>query len=112
MDDDEVGLSGDRLGVTIDEHVGSRLQKIRVAHGLAAKTLCRALGITPSELAAWEAGRRRVPAHALLELSQLLSCPLIAFFAEFPLGEGQGEDADGSEGYVNAIFNRYPDFRH
>ncbi len=99
--------------MTIDQHVGKRLQIVRESHGLSRTTLGRALQVPPETLRRWEEGSWRIPAHHLLELSQLLSCPLTTFFDEFPIGPSFAkEETEQSERHVNAMFDRHSDAKH
>ena len=100
-------------GPTIDQHVGARLRIVRRSHGLSVTTIGRALQVSAETVKRWEDGSLRVPAHYLLELSQLLSCPLPRFFDDFPLGGGTLQDEnERSEGYVRSMFDRHSDAKH
>ena len=98
--------------LTIDQHVGQRVRIVRTAHGLSTRTVSRALDVPVDTVTRWENGSLRIPAYQLLELSQLMSCPLTRFFDDFPLGVSSPDELDQSESYVNAIFDRYPDPKH
>ena len=112
MQDDPSEPAASSASLTIDQHVGKRLQIVRRSHGLSIKTLGRALDVPVETLRRWEDGSKRIPAHQLLQLSQLLSCPLTTFFNDFPLDPSFHDEVERSESYVNAIFSRYSDAKH
>ncbi len=104
---------GQPQGPTIDQHVGARLRIVRRSHGLSHTTIGRALQVPVETVRRWEDGSLRIPANYLLELSQLLSCPLTRFFDDFPLGGSVvPDDNERSEGYVKSMFDRYPSAKH
>jgi len=65
---------------TVDEHVGGRLREFRATKGLSSQLIAAAIGISPTRLALFEAGRRRISASQLFVLAKLFDVPVAAFF--------------------------------
>ena len=71
---------------TIDEHIGAKLQERRAALSLTIDRLATELGCSEMELAAHEAGQKRIKPDRLVHLCRLLDVQLLYFF--------EGLDAD------------------
>ncbi len=68
----------------LDKRVGQNLQRLRRRIGLSTATVATALKISAAELRRFEQGEKRVGPRRLWQLSQILDCPLAAFFARAP----------------------------
>ena len=58
------------------QDIAARLKELREIEGLAAEALAQALGVSPAEYAAWEAGQADVPASALHDAARVLKADL------------------------------------
>ncbi|WP_158745747.1 helix-turn-helix domain-containing protein [Acidisphaera sp. L21] len=103
---------GDIPGRSVDRHVGARLRARRLANGLAVKTIAQTLGVTEERVSQWEDGFYRVPAHHLLAVSHLLSCPLGVFFEGFPAAGSPEDEIEPTESQINWLFHRYSGAKH
>ncbi len=68
----------------LDKRVGQNLQRLRRRIGLSTVAVATALKINPAELRRFETGDKRVGPRRLWQLSQILHCPLAAFFVRAP----------------------------
>ena len=69
--------------VALDRHIGQQLRSYRLASGVELGQLCQVLQVTPDLFDDWENGRVHIPPGHLLEVAQLLSCPLSGFYTGF-----------------------------
>lgn len=56
----------------IDNNVGSRIQKARIAAGMNQAALAEALGIGKSSMSEWESGKRGIAIDAISEIAAIL----------------------------------------
>ncbi len=62
--------------MSVDAFVGRRIGELRLKAGLDPEVFAQAIGISPAELADYEAGRLRPPAGKLLLIASKLNAPL------------------------------------
>lgn len=105
----------------IDVHVGKRVTYLRLLHGYSQKELGNALGISFQQIQKYEAGRNRISAGKLYEMSKFFKVPVMDFFHHI-------EHPDAKDEYhvlihntihykelltfINCISNIDPDIRH
>lgn len=69
-----------RQVLEVDAWVGRAVAQRRQHQGLSQSALARQLGISFQQVQKYEAGQNRLSAGRLFQLSQILSCPVGAFF--------------------------------
>jgi transcriptional regulator with XRE-family HTH domain len=74
------GRSDARSANDIDEHVGARLRKRRMARGLSQGALAAILGVSFQQLHKYETGENRISVSRLYQLCLVLDVPLDWFF--------------------------------
>jgi transcriptional regulator with XRE-family HTH domain len=74
------GRSDARSANDIDEHVGARLRKRRIARGLSQGALATILGVSFQQLHKYETGENRISVSRLYQLCLVLDVPLDWFF--------------------------------
>lgn len=67
----------------IDRHVGYQIESRRKALQISRADLGHMLDLSEIEIAAWEAGRTRVSASKLFEVSRVLKVPVAYFFEAY-----------------------------
>lgn len=72
--------------MTIDEHVGARLHKLRVERGIPAQKLAILLSIRLESYFALESGRTAITPLLLIDLSIQLDVSVEYFIAGFEVG--------------------------
>ena len=65
----------------LDKRVGQNVQRMRRRAAFSTVAVATALKISPAELRRFESGDKRIGPRRLWRLSQILDCPLAAFFA-------------------------------
>jgi transcriptional regulator with XRE-family HTH domain len=94
------GQATARSATVVDEHVGGRLRKRRLARGLSQDALARILGVSFQQLHKYETGENRLSVSRLYQLCLVLDVPLEWFFEGLPgkpsVGEQEGLDLGGS----------------
>jgi DNA-binding XRE family transcriptional regulator len=65
---------------SVDELIGRKIQLRRTALAIAMEDLAQAVGVTPTELEAFEQGSVRVDARLLAEIAKMLSVSVAWFF--------------------------------
>lgn len=68
----------------LDKRVGQNVQRVRRRAALSTVAVATALKISAAELRRFESGDKRIGPRRLWRLSQILDCPLAAFFARTP----------------------------
>jgi transcriptional regulator with XRE-family HTH domain len=112
MGSHEPSVGGELPGTPVDRHVGANLRTQRLANGLSVKTIAQALAVPEADVAQWEDGLYRVPAHHLLAISHLLSCPLSTFFDGLPAKVPLEDDIERTETQVSLLFHRFSGAKH
>lgn len=64
----------------VDEHVASRLRLRRILLGLSQDDLAKRLRLTSQQIQKYEAGKTRISASRLYDLSAVLAVPITWFF--------------------------------
>jgi transcriptional regulator with XRE-family HTH domain len=81
----------------IDDHLGQAIRARRKALGLSQTALGERLGLSFQQIQKYERGANRISASALYRLSEVLQCPLVAFFEGLPQAMGAAVDDPLSE---------------
>jgi transcriptional regulator with XRE-family HTH domain len=63
--------------------LGSSIKKAREVTGKTQSDIAKALGLSASAIANYEAGTRQIPVHTLIQLAQILGKPLQYFLGPF-----------------------------
>ncbi len=74
-----LGKNG-RVRPSVDEYVGSRLEKFRTRAGLSQQYLAERIDVPLRELVKMELGKKRIEAATLFQLSELLDVAVADFF--------------------------------
>jgi transcriptional regulator with XRE-family HTH domain len=70
-----------RLAPTpIDRLIGSKITQARLRGDMSISDLAERLGVSEVEIAGFEAGRIRIPAHRLAQIARLLNQKIAWFF--------------------------------
>ncbi len=69
-----------RAWPTVDQFVGMRLAVFRTRLGYDHQQMATQIGVPAEELAKYEAGKRRLSASRLFELSKFFDVPVADFF--------------------------------
>lgn len=87
----------------IDVHVGRRVRKRRVMLGLSQTGLAKSIGITFQQIQKYEAGKNRIGAGRLFEISEILEVPVTFFYQELPRANRNRalSDETEQEEYIN-----------
>jgi transcriptional regulator with XRE-family HTH domain len=85
------GQATARSATVVDEHVGGRLRKRRLARGLSQDALARILGVSFQQLHKYETGENRLSVSRLYQLCLVLDVPLEWFFEGLPGKPSLGE---------------------
>ena len=64
----------------VDRWVGSRVRIKRTSRGMAQQEFCKLLGMDGNDLAAFEAGAKRINANLLFRIAKSLDVPPDYFF--------------------------------
>ena len=81
--------------LSLDEYVGRRLRALRHSRFEEPEKVAAYLSISLERYAAFEFGRRPIPARYLFDLSSFFDIPVTYFFAG-QVGEDIAEEADRS----------------
>ena len=85
--------SAARSATDVDEHVGGRLRKRRVARGLSQDALAKILGVSFQQLHKYETGENRLSVSRLYQLCLVLDVPLDWFFEGLTGGAAESRHA-------------------
>ena len=69
-----------RAATDVDRQVGANVRAVRTAQGLTLVDLSQQLGISHQQLQKYETGSNRLSAGTIVQLSQVLSVPVISLF--------------------------------
>ena len=75
----------------IDLHIGRRLRECRTAAGMTQHTLAQATNVDANMIADFEAGRRRIGAAQLFEISRALEAKIAYFYEGLSESGGKGD---------------------
>jgi transcriptional regulator with XRE-family HTH domain len=79
-------MSGQRLSVAADRHVGRRIRERRVQRGLSLAVMSAELGVSIQQARKYEAGLNGIPAARLPRLAAILGVTPAWFFEELEAG--------------------------
>ena len=89
----------------VDEHVGRRLRKRRVARGLSQDALAKILGVSFQQLHKYETGENRISVSRLYQLGIVLDAPLDWFFEGLP---GKPAEREQPRDHAKALLSELP----
>lgn len=68
------------LVTKVDQHLGSRVRKLRQQKGISASTLAEAVGSTQQQISRYENGENKLSAAQLYRIARSLDTPISWFF--------------------------------
>lgn len=71
-----------RKATAIDRHVGNRLRKLRLIHGVSLEALAGMVDVAPQQIQKYEVGETRLSASRIFELSKIFAVPVTWFYDE------------------------------
>jgi len=90
----------------IDLHIAQKLKSRRVKLRVTRKAIADLLGISYQQIHKYEAGKNRIPASRLYQLSQILYVP-IGYFFEGLNGFTDGKDKTDVDHEVTKLLKAY-----
>lgn len=68
----------------IDQHVGQKIQELRITMGLSRQELAEQIGVTHQQTQKYEKGVNRITAGRLAAIANVLQKPVGYFFEDIP----------------------------
>ena len=69
--------------MTLDEHIGKRLEALRRSRNLSVKAVSAAIRVDAEDYKHFEEGKVRISSEKLCDLSDYFAEPLVYFFQSF-----------------------------
>ena len=96
-----------------NRHMGSKLRIRRLALGLTQTKVAQAINVTFQQIQKYEKGTNGISSLRIMHLANFLKVPVLYFFEDFPLYQGESSAKDVSEdlnySFLAKLFAGLPD---
>ena len=88
-----------------NRHLGSKLRMRRLSLGLTQTKVAQAINVTFQQIQKYEKGTNGISSLRIMQLANFLKVPVVFFFEDFPLYQGESGSAEKLEGEKTADLN-------
>ena len=93
------------METNFNRHLGSKLRMRRLSLGLTQTKVAQAINVTFQQIQKYEKGTNGISSWRIMQLANFLKVPVVFFFEDFPLYQGERETNSLSENSDNLNYS-------
>tara|TARA_B110000438_G_scaffold282490_1_gene309594 strand:+ start:538 stop:921 length:384 start_codon:yes stop_codon:yes gene_type:complete len=93
------------METNFNRHLGSKLRMRRLSLGLTQTKVAQAINVTFQQIQKYEKGTNGISSLRIMQLANFLKVPVVFFFEDFPLYQGERETNSLSENSDNLNYS-------